>query len=208
METKRRATVIAAVLLTGLTGYGFAQTATDPHPGPSQPVREQNLDASGAIRVHETGTANVNVTNGSLTVTGTVSVGNSSLGVNVLGGSLDANITGGSVTAKVSPASGAYYRAFVTPVGEFESDSFATINASAIHAHSSTDSKIHVRFLSPLGGSTGLISLGTTGDALLTKGEVITFPQPLPINGVWVNCGNISTDCSVEVAVIGTAATP
>jgi hypothetical protein len=33
------------------------------------PVREQNLDASGNIKVHEQGTANVNVTNSSLSVT-------------------------------------------------------------------------------------------------------------------------------------------
>jgi hypothetical protein len=32
------------------------------------PVREQNLDASGNIKVHEQGTANVNVTNSSLAV--------------------------------------------------------------------------------------------------------------------------------------------
>jgi hypothetical protein len=32
------------------------------------PVREQNLDGSGNIKVHEQGTANVNVTNSSLTV--------------------------------------------------------------------------------------------------------------------------------------------
>jgi len=32
------------------------------------PVREQNLDGSGNVKVHEQGTANVNVTNSSLTV--------------------------------------------------------------------------------------------------------------------------------------------
>ena len=39
-------------------------------------VREQNLDGSGLIRVHEQGTANVNVTNTSVPVSGTVDVGN------------------------------------------------------------------------------------------------------------------------------------
>src|SRR3990172_1874867 len=43
---------------------------------PAQSVREQNLDGSGLIRVHEQGTANVNVTNGSLPVSATVNVGN------------------------------------------------------------------------------------------------------------------------------------
>src|SRR5207244_8133305 len=41
-----------------------------------QQVREQNLDGSGLIRVHEQGTANVNLINGSLPVSGTVNVGN------------------------------------------------------------------------------------------------------------------------------------
>jgi hypothetical protein len=45
------------------------------------PVREQNTDANGNIKVHEQGTANVNVTNPSIAVNGTVSVtpGNSFL---------------------------------------------------------------------------------------------------------------------------------
>jgi hypothetical protein len=38
------------------------------------PVREQNTDANGNIKVHEQGTANVNVTNPSIAVNGTVSV--------------------------------------------------------------------------------------------------------------------------------------
>jgi len=39
-------------------------------------VREQNLDGSGLIRVHEQGVANVSVTNASMPVNGTVNVGN------------------------------------------------------------------------------------------------------------------------------------
>jgi hypothetical protein len=53
------------------------------------PIAEQNLDGDGNARVHEQGTAavheqgtaNVNVTNSSIPVTGTVSLGNSSLRV-------------------------------------------------------------------------------------------------------------------------------
>jgi len=52
------------------------QAGAAPQPPQVQPVREQNLDAGGYIRVHEQGTANVNVTNGSLPVSGTVNVGN------------------------------------------------------------------------------------------------------------------------------------
>lgn len=51
-------------------------TAADP-----VPVREQNLDGGGRIRVHEGGTANVNVTNSSLSVDGTVGIDQSANGV-------------------------------------------------------------------------------------------------------------------------------
>lgn len=48
---------------------GLAQSVTvNNTPGNAVPVREQNLDASGNVKVHEQGTANVNVTNSSLTV--------------------------------------------------------------------------------------------------------------------------------------------
>ena len=43
---------------------------------PTQAVEEQNLDGSGSIAVHEQGVADVNVTNTSLPVNGTVDVGN------------------------------------------------------------------------------------------------------------------------------------
>ena len=43
---------------------------------PTQAVEEQNLDAGGSIAVHEQGVADVNVTNPSLPVSGTVDVGN------------------------------------------------------------------------------------------------------------------------------------
>ncbi len=51
-------------------------TAADP-----VPVREQNLDGGGRIRVHEAGTANVNVTNSALSVDGTVGIDQSANGV-------------------------------------------------------------------------------------------------------------------------------
>ena len=76
----RRIVVLAVVLglasgLLGAFAYGelFGSASAAP---PATAVREQNLDGSGLIRVHEQGTADVNVTNGALPVTGTVDVGN------------------------------------------------------------------------------------------------------------------------------------
>lgn len=70
------ATVVA--LASGLLGafaYGelFGRAQAVPS---AQAVREHNLDGGGLIRVHEQGTASVNVTNPSLPVSGTVDVGN------------------------------------------------------------------------------------------------------------------------------------
>jgi hypothetical protein len=96
---------VAVVLLSGavLGGTVFhepiAQAATQvlnvfvtndsTHP---VPTKEQNLDASGNIKVHEQGIANVNVSNASIPVNGTVSVtpGNSYL---TASGKLTANGT-------------------------------------------------------------------------------------------------------------------
>ena len=59
---------VVAGLAGGLTVAQLSGRAGAAPPPPSpQPVREQNLDASGFIRVHEQGTANV---------AGTVNVGN------------------------------------------------------------------------------------------------------------------------------------
>ena len=62
------ALTIAFGLISGLLGalaydqLGSDAGAAPPPPSPAQ-VREQNLDGSGFIRVHEQGTANVNVAN-------------------------------------------------------------------------------------------------------------------------------------------------
>lgn len=62
------------------------------------PTKEQNLDASGNIKVHEQGIANVNVTNASIPVNGMVSVtpGNSYLltsGKRTANGTITVNTT-------------------------------------------------------------------------------------------------------------------
>jgi hypothetical protein len=53
-------TVAAAVVL----GPGIAWAPPSSGGGGTAPVREQNVDADGNIKVHEQGTANVNVVNG------------------------------------------------------------------------------------------------------------------------------------------------
>ena len=73
-------------------------------------VREQNLDGSGLIRVHEQGIANVNVTNTSVPVSGTVDVGNlpAVQDVNVV--SMPAQSQGRLITLSMSPFDGQHSR--------------------------------------------------------------------------------------------------
>lgn len=69
------ALVVGIAIGFTLTARVFEAEAKPPPPGP-QAVEEQNLDGSGFIAVHEQGTADVNVTNAALPVSGTVDVGN------------------------------------------------------------------------------------------------------------------------------------
>jgi len=72
--------LLGALLGVLIGAFAYAQLSSEagaaPPPPSTQPVREQNLDGSGLVRVHEAGTANVNVTNGAVPVTGTVTVEN------------------------------------------------------------------------------------------------------------------------------------
>ena len=155
--------------------------AVGPNPAPpSQQVREQNLDENGNIRVHEQGTADVNVTNARLDVSGTV-------------------------RATIPPVTTTFWHPFVLEPG-FPSQqmSFPTINASAIHVQlGDFDTETRVFFKSPLvvtGFGQGLFFLRAEPDH---KGDLITFTQPVPINGVEVHCTQNVLGCSALVSVVG-----
>src|SRR6476620_6958377 len=92
---QRKATISALLLIcvgvvVGATVFrtdiaqatGLAQSVTvNNKPGNAVPVREQNLDGSGNVKVHEQGTANVNVTNSSLTVASPAPITAGAIGV-------------------------------------------------------------------------------------------------------------------------------
>ena len=73
--------------------------------------REQNLDATGWIKVHEQGTA---------TVTGTVSVANfpSSVAVSNFPETQNVNVTGGEVSTKPSPVTTGFSDNMCAAAGE------------------------------------------------------------------------------------------
>ena len=69
MRTRRRALYWAGLLIAmAATTWLFAESPPDPHPGATGPVREQNVDGSGYIAVHEQGVAAVDITNSELDV--------------------------------------------------------------------------------------------------------------------------------------------
>jgi len=77
---QRIITVVIVLAAVGIVSAFAASKLVPSHQAGAAPsatqVREQNLDASGFIRTHEQGTANVSVTNTWLPVSGTVNVGN------------------------------------------------------------------------------------------------------------------------------------
>ena len=183
---------LAATLGLGLSLVKGEQP--NPTPGPSQPVLEQNKDANGFIRVHEQGTADVNVTNAVLPISGNV----------------NANVSG-TVRATIPAATTTFWHTFIlTPPFISDELSFPTINASAIHVQlGDFDTETRVYFKSPLvatGFGAGLFLLRAEPTK---KGDLITFTQPVPINGVEVHCTQNVIPCSALVSVVGVpTATP
>jgi hypothetical protein len=184
-------------------GTALLSTATaenpDPHPGAPLPVREQNLDANGWIAVHEQGEADVNITNGSLQVSGAVSVSN-------FPAAQDVNVTGGAVGASIAPATAAVVLEVTTDAGEEETFLFADVNATAIALWDSSlagsnDPEANISVLSPLnsGGTVVYMSFEDGLDGF----DIRTFPQPVPVSGIHVYCANESVHCTLRIAVIG-----
>lgn len=195
--------IFALMFLAGglaLAPFGRAvATPPDPRPGASMPVRELNLDMDGLIRVHEQGVADVNVTNDSLDVTGTVEV-MGTVDVGNFPTELDVNVTGGSVGVSVPAATEAFTQVFVIAPDDQNTTNFPTINATTIHASTTANDEVFITFLSPLGALFQVVDLD--GDAI-PPAFTQSFFQPVPINGVEIRCHNESSDCGVRITVVG-----
>ena len=199
-------TVLVLALLAagvGVSGILFDSSAVaqppDPTPGATSKTREQNLDANGFVRVHEQGTANVNVQNTPLDVQGSVSVGNfpTSFEVSNFPAVQDVAFAGG---VGLSPMTTVVALAFqpMSP-GDLQTQNFATVNAVSILI-SDIDDEIEVRLHSPLTGDFIFAHTDLDGGK---ESSQLTFVHPLPVNGVTVGCANESEDCHVFVSVMG-----
>jgi hypothetical protein len=75
---RKRALIVAAGVVATMLIAGYVQAGAAPPAPPDQKVREQNLDGSGWIAVHEQGTASVSITGtpGVNVTGGTLNVGN------------------------------------------------------------------------------------------------------------------------------------
>ena len=186
----------AAVVLGGVLVTAAASGAPPDTPpvGATQPVREQNLDASGQIKVHEQGTADVHVTNPSLNV----SVGNfpSSVAVSNFPATQNVNVVGGSRPAPVEKRVAVN---FDTAAGGFETQTFAVVNATLITVSGLNDEEKSVFLETPLGGTFFAVHDPDGNQPLST----IQLQSPLPVTGVELVCLNESDDCLVGVAIFG-----
>jgi hypothetical protein len=187
--------ILVAVIVAGplLTNALVAQP--QPNPPPPLPVAEQNRDANGLIRVHEQGTANVNVTSGSLKVGGAVSVTNfpATQNVFVTGGTLDA--------ASLTPVAQVHqYSAKLDP-GDKKDFYFDTIPNMVFVRASATFGEGFIDFFTPLTVAPLFsVDLRESGGA---REEVKSFAHPVPINGVRFYCLSDSTFfCSMDVTIL------
>jgi len=192
-------TIFVVGAIAGTTATGYAQPP-DPHDGATLPVREQNLDADGLIRVHEQGIAdvnvtdeelNVNITNDSLSVSGEVEVSNfpATQDVNVVGGaiSLPPVTTVWSTPLSIDPI----------PAGESVTHDIPLMNAVSFNVAESVD-EYSIFITGPLG-----TPLEIESGEQLQETYFYTFIYPVPVDSITIRCKNESDDCFIDATLTG-----
>lgn len=206
-QTSRWLPVAALGFIAGTMLNGVVQAVPDPAPGPPLPVREQNLDASGWIKVHEQGTANV---------AGTVDIANfpSSIAISNFPATQDVNVVGGQLDLAPSPVTSGFSVDFCAEAGEFVVTTLpSVINATNVSIANFSD-EIGVYFISPIamqGGGfagTGPSVFSHRDDAGDGKGMQHAFSRPVPISQVKLQCINESDPCCIVIDIVGTPGTP
>ena len=205
--------LVAALLLVSSTII-LAEKPDPNLPNPPLATRDANVDGNDWIRVHEQGTAKVDV--------------QGIADVHVTGGQIDADVTGSSVTVdntvnnpvpvtvenqpveqdvyvnggEMSIPTKVWNGVFGMLAGDPSETymfSVGTIYATTIHV-ADGDDETNVEFFSP-----------TTPDIAIAfwdyDGAFIehthSFTYPIPINGVRVSCQNESESCSWTISVWG-----
>ena len=214
--------MVAALLL--VSSAIVLSAPPDPNlPNPPLAVREANVDGSDWIRVHEQGTAKVDVQG----------IAN----VNVTGGTIDANVTGGSVTVNntntnpvpvegtvtvdnfpgqqdvwveggvMTPVTRAYYDFFNLDSQRSSGLQHFTggpILVTLIYV-SHNDDKVRVRFFSEALAPAGPFHSILFIDAKEGGGPDHTIPltYPVEMDGFEIRCENDTNPCEVQITVVG-----
>lgn len=214
---RRLPSVLAVALIVAMATALPAETPPDPRPGATQPTREQNLDPDGYIAVHEQGVAQVDITNETLTVTGTVDVNEVYNTVDVqgtvdVGNEVDVNVTGGTVDVSVPPVTTIANCDFVLEPDQEGDCTFAAVDATLVAISGLSDAPEFLMYVeSPLippdlAGHRTLIGIQDLDGASLTQEHPLilhSFTQPVPIDRVFLRCVNESEICHVLVNVAG-----
>ena len=215
--------VVAAGRLGVLVDSPVSAEVPDPTPGATSKIREQNLDPDGLIRVHEQGTADVNVTNSSLNVEGSMSVENfpSSFEVSNFPSIQQVEVVSdGLPFVRLDSMLYGYRAHFVLQPDEIGTRDFESLMyATSVISEDFLD-EVLVEVKSPVivqGDDGVLADLADEGGTPYLWVPVhhdqgggqelrhLTFMNPLRVNGVRARCLNESEVCQVNVVVLGIA---
>ena len=203
-----RVPLVILGFVAGSVVIGVVWAQPDPRAGATTPVREQNLDGTGWIRVHEQGTA---------TVTGTVSVANfpAAVAISNFPETQNVNVTGGEVTTKPSPVSIGFSDTMCANAGEstavllgFPQSSTSALDVTDLTISNPLKHEIGFYLQSSIdvrgsGGPFGP-SVWAHQDHDGAQASVHhAFTRPVPVNKLILHCTNESAQCCVTVDLIG-----
>jgi hypothetical protein len=208
MDTRvlyRRAGMIGTLiagLLAGLIIFGGTAYAPPQGAAPVNITDQENatnsadvtadgeLEVTGDVTV--SGTADVNVVNTPLEVSGEVDVGN-------FPATQDVNVVSGSVTNQVAPVTTSRNEDFA-PFDSVQNRDIAPVDASLITVAGAGDDELLIAFSSTSGVKF------TIGDFDENLGPFVTIPlsQPMTIDHIFMQCNNESDDCgAIFIDIVG-----
>jgi hypothetical protein len=192
------------------------------------PVSEQNVDSHGLIRTHEQGTADVNVTNSSLQISGTPSVKLDSSGNTVKLDPSNNTVNLGTGDSSKLSATNAKLDALNTKVDDvntrlsaIQANTAAEAPVADWHFYTSITGLGHFQTTDPIsfGGThdVSLISIETAFDhdnvrvfLITATGTVMVianiqsgeraFPVPIRATGIQFECANAIESCNIDAA--------
>jgi len=190
--------LLAAALLVA-SPLVFAEKP-DPVDNPPLQIREQNLDPTGWIAVHEQGTADVSISS------------STELDVHVTNDTLD--VSGSTVSVDNFPA----VQAVTMDAGELSSvtshysnEFYTTAGGEIEHIFSGGPVYATTIFINNRSSDEFWIKLFTSGSDFISIADFdgvipihhYSFTYPIPIERIWMRCTNESEGCGPWITIIG-----